>query len=324
MIVRHPRARYAGRALSLAGVAISMVGLLTTAIGYSLGNHEAAATVRSAGGAADLTTGNSATVFTLGLPAGAACAGDSAIAGYRWQTYMVRDSVDPATLTFGSVGPLPPGQNADFRQPLYGSPGGTPVVNQQTANADDPNGPGRILNIPDASYSVFGPNVIDPGTYNIGIACTLGPAGPDQTKNFWNVQKTFVADTAGGGPSAVTWTLATTNLPTVTTVAGATTTTVGATTTTAGVTTTTIAGTTTTTTAGATTTTAETTTTTGELSIASSDESASPSSGAGVGQLSRTGGLSTSLVFWAALLLIFGRMAVLFVRSPDVRQRRPR
>lgn len=175
----------------LAAAAVTVAGLAVTMAADAVGTLEGPAAVRTAGGGADLNAGDSGTVFTLGLPDGAACPGDSANGGYRWQTFMVGASVDPATLTFGSNGPMPPGTNAEFRQPLYDSLGGSPVVNQQTAAADVPNGPGRILNVPDMNYAVFGAGIIDPGTYNVGIACTLGPAGPDQIRNFWSVQKTF-------------------------------------------------------------------------------------------------------------------------------------
>src|SRR5687768_17333907 len=50
---------------------------------------------------APLDEGGSATPFTLQLPVGAACTGDSASSDYRVQSYMVPSAVDPNTLTFG-------------------------------------------------------------------------------------------------------------------------------------------------------------------------------------------------------------------------------
>ncbi|MFM2076852.1 MAG: hypothetical protein RJA49_742, partial [Actinomycetota bacterium] len=45
-------------------------------------------------------SGTQASTFNLAPPAGAACAGDSASGGYRWQTFMVPTSVDAGTLTY--------------------------------------------------------------------------------------------------------------------------------------------------------------------------------------------------------------------------------
>jgi len=163
------------------------------------------ASVRAAGGAVALSSGNSDTTFTLRLPAGASCGGDSANDGYRVQSYMVPASVDPATLTFNAAGPIPNTLGAGFRQPLYDT-AGSPFVDAQTANATTPPGPGPIINIPDFNYgSAFVPGNIPPGAYNLGIACTLGPAGATQMKEFWNVTKTFTTNVATGGTAQVSW-----------------------------------------------------------------------------------------------------------------------
>jgi len=59
--------------------------------------------------------GNSSTSFTLRLPSGAACGGDSAHDGYRVQSYIVPSGIDPSTLTFNSSGPVPAGRGATSR-----------------------------------------------------------------------------------------------------------------------------------------------------------------------------------------------------------------
>jgi hypothetical protein len=130
---------------------------------------------------------------------------------------MVPSSVDPSTLTFGGSGPLPPGTGASFRQPLF-DVATSPVVNQNTPAAATPGGPGPIINIPDVNFQVFSPGQIPAGVYNIGIACTLGPASATQMSNFWNVQMT-VASNAGGADNAdITWQNGTTPAaPTITT-----------------------------------------------------------------------------------------------------------
>lgn len=189
--------------LKRAWAAVAAVAVAGTLAPFVAAPAAHAAGTLSGAASASPSSGSSGTSFTLSLPSGAACPGDSPNDGYRWQTYMVPSSVDPATLTFGSSGPLPTGVGANFRQPLYTTTG-SPVVNRQTPAADTPGGPGPIINIPATDYAVFAPGDIPAGVYNIGIACTLGSPSATQMKNFWNVQKTFTTN-AAGGPAQVDW-----------------------------------------------------------------------------------------------------------------------
>jgi len=206
-----------------------------------------------------ITSGGSATPFTFQLPSGAACTGDSASANYRVQSYMVPAAVDPQTLTFNFLGPVPLGSGANYRQLLYRSENGLNFLNVTTGIASTAGGPGLVPTLPGFSFASprFLPaGFILPGTYNVGIMCTS--ATGTVVDKFWNTQFTF-ATSANDLPNGLTWqvTGGTTTTTTTTTVAAATTTTVAAATTTtvAGATTTTVAGATTTTVAGAATTT---------------------------------------------------------------------
>lgn len=196
---------------ALAGVATVAVAagiapLLTASPAAALGVLQGSATINTSGGAALLQSGNSATTFTLRLPANAACPGDSANAGWRFQTYMVSGAIDPATLEFGSSGPTGPstGTYATFKQPLY-TTSFSPIVNRNTADAASANGPGPILGIPDMNFEVHNPGDVPTGVYNLGIACTLGGASATQMSNFWNVQMTITADPGGPGNADVLW-----------------------------------------------------------------------------------------------------------------------
>lgn len=186
-------------------VRAAVVAIAAAATVWPILNAPAALAAGTLAGAAGVspTSGISSTSFQLSLPAGASCPGDSPNAGYRWQTYMVPVSVDPSTLTFDANGPTPQGIGASFRQPLYDT-ASSPIVDRQTAAATTAGGPGPIINIPAASYAVFAPGNIPAGAYNVGIACTLGPASATQMKTFWNLQKTFTAN-ATGGPAQVSW-----------------------------------------------------------------------------------------------------------------------
>ncbi len=226
-----------------------------------------------------MTSGDSASDFKLKLPSDAACAGDSTNDEWRWQTYIVPSSTDPANLQFANQGPTSPATGANFKQALYTTTGSA-VTNQQTADKTPPSTEGPILSIPDMDFAVWGPGDIGPGTYNVGIACTKGPASATQMDRFWNTQMTFTTAATGGGPAQVTWTAqssASTSTTTSTTVAGATTTTT-TTTTTPGATTTTTS-TTSTTIAGGTATTAAGGATTATTAVAASSVSLSTSSG---------------------------------------------
>jgi hypothetical protein len=148
-----------------------------------------------------LNRGTTTTPFSLELPKGSSCRGDSANDSYRVQSFMVPGSVDPATLQFGSAGPLPTAIGAKFREPLFDL-NTNPYVNAQTANADRRGGPGPIINIPAFNFSVFKAGDVPAGLYNVGIACTKGQASARQLDTFWSVRITV---TAGSGATALAW-----------------------------------------------------------------------------------------------------------------------
>jgi hypothetical protein len=267
------------------------------------------ATVVATGGA---TSGGSSSPFTITLPNAAACSGDSASGGYKVQSYMVPQGVDPGTLAYGNAGPTPTATGANFRKPLYAASGGTAFANRFT----DVN-TGVITGIPSFSFAQFQPDgaaLIPPGTYNVGIACTLGTGAAQVLDKYWNATLEIVAD--GADPNGIAWTIP---------VGGGTTTTVdGTTTTTGGSTTTTTDGSTTTTTTGGstTTTTGGSTTTTVGPDVSGSDlyggapSAASPVTTAG--QLPYTGSSPLPLMFWAICLIVFGRMAMLLGKRTKV------
>lgn len=253
-----------------------------------------------------LNSGGSATVFAMTPPVGAACSGDTTTGGYKIQSYMVPSSVSPSTLTFDSNGPTPAATGANYRQPMFSS-AGTPVVNRNTAVTT-----GLLTGLPTMSFSLFGasgPTFVPPGTYNLGFACTKGAAAAAVLDKYWNVQLTFATDN-NDAPSKITWAVvgvqSTTTTSTTIAPTSTTTTTIvggGGSTTTS---TTVVGGSTTTssTVAGATTTTAVGSGAGGTTTIRSS----------GGGQLAATGGSPLPIIFWAVLLLVFGRMAILLGR----------
>ena len=256
-----------------------------------------------------LNAGGSATPFALVPPAGASCKGDSATGSYRVQSYMVPASVDPSTLTFDSGGPIPAGTGANLRLPLFSSVGGSPFIDQTTAVATSPGGGGLLTGLPPFSFGVFGtdgPTFVPAGTYNLGFACTLGAASATQQDRFWNVRMTFVVDPTDQ-PSGIKWTLAAPAPPP------------SATSSTTSTTPATAASTTSTTVAPAPTSNASSTSSTivspgSSSSIAVQSLAVARSSGSGSSGLASTGSSPLQIVVWAILLLVFGRMAILFGR----------
>ena len=158
-----------------------------------------------------LGSGSGVTPFTLSLPTGASCPGDGN-AGWRVSSYMVPESIDPATLTFNNTGPAPQALGAAFRQPLYIVGSSEPYASMFTAAADVANGPGLIAEVPNFDFAAFSPGDIPPGAYNVGIACMLaGPTMPIDL--YWNTRMVFEADADPVNSTGVKWTAGTATPP---------------------------------------------------------------------------------------------------------------
>lgn len=183
-------------------VVAGTASLINAPAAFAAGTLQGSGQVTNPSGA-PLASGGSATAFQLRLPLGASCGGDSTNSSYRVQSYMVPNTVDPSTLQFNASGPVPNAVGASFRQPLYDTTG-SPYVDKLTANQETANGPGLIIGGTNFDYAVFVPGNIPQGAYNIGIACTLGPASATQMKEYWNIQKTFTTS-ATDSPAGVTW-----------------------------------------------------------------------------------------------------------------------
>lgn len=310
------------RLTALAGLALSACMLATSLVTpesdpafaalTSSGEVTISVPPADANGGQPLTSGGSATRLAILPPQNAACPGDSATDGYRVQTYVVPANVDPSTLSFDNVGPTPYGLGAEFRQPLY-TPTGDGYVNASTATTPV----GMLTDIPIFSFEIYtpdGPSLLPPGTYNLGFACTKGPVGPTQVTRFWNMQVTFIAD-PNDKPAGLTWevVVGTPAEESSTSSSSSTTTTVGGSSTT----TTTGSSTTSSTTAGGTTTT----------SSASPWGNPGSSGGAGSGyqrSIVATGSSPGWTIFWAVLVLAFGRLTLLTARPIRTRTNRSR
>ena len=322
--------------------------VLVLAGGWSLYLAATASTSASAatlGGTATITdpslnplaSGGSATMFSVVLPANAACSGDTSSGGYHVYSYLVTQGTDVTTVTFGTH----PSTGLGFvnNAGLYYGAVNTAITT------------GQIIGIP--TNFEWAPLLTDgetlssllysggtSGVWEAGLACATS-AGV--LSDYWNTEVTFTAsssDPAGfvwsavPGPSGSTGT-------TTTTEAGATTTTeAGATSTTTSTTSATGATTTTTTAPGATNTTSSTTTSTipgvtattgatGSTTVPISTSSGSSSS-TGDGAAEPTSADSSSLPLTGASVqqeVALGMLCVgsgLFVLGWSVKMRRAR
>jgi len=253
-------------------------------------------------GTATLTqsSGTGATNFTINLGGSASCPGDGN-AGYRWQTFMIPAAADiDATLTFGSSGPTAVG--SEFRQPLF-DVSGSPVVAKLPDIAVAPATTGGISGIPNFNFQVFSPTNIPNGAYKIGVACTLGVASATQLKSYWSQQITITNDPTNQDNAKVDWATST-PVSTTTTAAPTTTTTADSTTTTS------------TTTVGQSTSTTTTDPLAGDGSTTDTGEPTDTLTSSSGGGLPMTGSGVWSILFWAVVLLVAGRMMYLVSRSP--------
>jgi hypothetical protein len=143
--------------------------------------------------------GTSAGNFTLRIPAGAVCPGDSVSGGWHVSAFMTLVS-DPSTLNFSGGDPTPAGFGTSFNQPLRDT-SGNPIDNLPVNVGD-----GAVINIPNMSFSSFDLGNFDTTAtrvYNLGLACVQNGTTMDK---FWSVKMTITPDTsANGGTPQIHW-----------------------------------------------------------------------------------------------------------------------
>ena len=142
--------------------------------------------------------GNGFDVFTLALPDGATCPGDSANDQWRVQTFMVPVVDDPLELVYGAVGPEP--WDGGERFALYGTDT-VPFVDELLERNNAAGSPGRILPFPPFSFSIVSVQRLAPIEYRVGVACTFFGA----TTRYWDTLITVTK--AGDDPDEFEWRL---------------------------------------------------------------------------------------------------------------------
>jgi hypothetical protein len=187
------------RIVAVVGLATMTLALAVTSVVQASSDEPAtsggdAVVVEANAALRELDSGGSATLYSLRLPDGAACPGDTRNDQWAFQTFMVPAEVDPASLEFSSAGPTGPSQYALYEE------GTQPLVDAILVPNAEPGLPGRVPPIPPLTFSIFPPGEIAAGTYRIGVACTF----LREPATFW--QATIVVESdAGDEPGQFTW-----------------------------------------------------------------------------------------------------------------------
>lgn len=125
-----------------------------------------------------LLEGDSNTVFSVALPVGATCPGDSANDDWRVQTFIVPAATDVPALEYGATRPV-----GETMYALYTTEG-RPYAQVLLGQNAEPGQPGLILDFPPMSFAPFTPDLLPVGRYTIGVACTYYQIG----ERFWSAQ----------------------------------------------------------------------------------------------------------------------------------------
>lgn len=141
-----------------------------------------------------IARGASATLFSVRLPDGAACPGDSEHDQWRVQSFIAPIDDDPATFTYNVIAPDGEGRYALYLQTTR------PFINMVTQSNSTVGAPGQIGGVPSMSFAVFPPGTLPAGRYRIGIACTLF----HETAKYWD-SELDITETPSDQPGQLTW-----------------------------------------------------------------------------------------------------------------------
>ena len=185
------------RALGL-GLVMALIGGTAGTVGASASTLGGTATIANPSNSQPLASGGSTTLFTVTLPANAACDGDTATGNYEVYSYLVPQGTTITSLTFVGGAPSQGYGLFDTAGDYYGgnNDGNTAITT------------GQIINIP--NNLEWAPLVTTDGgsltvaqlagVWEAGIAC----ANKSGTlTDYWNTQVTFSAN--GSDPNGFTW-----------------------------------------------------------------------------------------------------------------------
>ena len=132
----------------------------------------------------EITGGDTNTVFTLRLPTGSVCPGDSANDDWRVQTFIVPAETTLGSLSYGATRP-----SGEFMYGLYTTEG-RPYTQVLLGQNPEPGLPGQILDPPALSFAPFTPDLLPLGRYKIGVACSYFEVG----ERYWDAELALTED----------------------------------------------------------------------------------------------------------------------------------
>lgn len=176
--------------------AVTVGFILTVANGAT--REGAAVVVDAADTRKSVSAGDHDTAFTLRLPTGATCPGDSMNDDWRVQTFVIPATDDPGMLTYTVAVTGPDGPKDDARVALY-STEGRPYVHQMLGANAEPGHPGEIPMLPAFSFKRLPIDYLPTGEYLMGVACTDYASA---TQTYWATSIHI-----NSSPTAMTWTV---------------------------------------------------------------------------------------------------------------------
>jgi len=144
----------------------------------------------------EFAEGASATVFTLALPEGATCPGDSANDQWRVNSFIIPVDRDPSDLEYLVGDP-----EGEGNWSLYGVDT-NPLIFEFTIPNVAAGLPGKIGEIRPISFGVFPPGTLPEGRYRMGIACAYFA----DTGTYWDTEIVITTD-AADEPGKMTWSI---------------------------------------------------------------------------------------------------------------------
>lgn len=144
----------------------------------------------------EYSNGASATIFTLRLPDGATCPGDSANDQWRVNSFIIPADRDPAELKYLVNDPEGEGNYS-----LYGA-NTNPYISELTLPNATAGLPGKIPEIRPLSFGVFPPGTLPDGRYRMGLACSYFA----DTGTYWDTEIVIVDDSEDE-PGQMVWSI---------------------------------------------------------------------------------------------------------------------
>jgi hypothetical protein len=170
-------------AFGVTAVAVALIGQARTASATVDAPQDVGDVVVVAGndGSKEVTHGDADTSFSLRLPSGSTCPGDSAHDQWRTQSFIVPVTDDVTKIKYGAIGPEPWTDGQRYSLFMFDT---RPYVHQLLLRNETEGQPGQIEPIPAMNFAVIAGEKIPSGTYRIGIACTYF----GKTAKYWDAQ----------------------------------------------------------------------------------------------------------------------------------------